>query len=150
MPILIDGNNLMYSLPSGERERAEVRRLTLDLTRRERISVILVFDGPPPETRAEREFLGSVEIRYSGSLSADDAIVGIIRKSRAPRNWKVVTDDRELRQRVRVLGAACLSCSEWKNRRRRRSVRQRNTDRSEGPRMSARELREWEEYFNGS
>ena len=55
-----------------------------------------------------------------------------------------------LRQRVRVLGAACLSCSEWKNRRRRRSVRQRNTDRSEGPRMSARELREWEEYFNGS
>lgn len=147
MPILIDGNNLMFSLPQRDQSREAVRRLVLELTRHERISVILLFDGPAPEYTGPREHLGSVEILYSGASSADDAIIRILRNSGSPKDWRVVTDDRELRRRARQLGSSILSCSAWKSRRRKKpKIRPRVRPRGEQP-LSAREIEEWENFF---
>ena len=147
MPILIDGNNLMFSLKDSN--RGAVRRLILDLTRRERISVILVFDGPPPDPSRPREVLGSVEIRYSGGSSADDAIIRVLRNSAHPKNWTLVTDDGELRGRARRLGASILSCSEWKSRRRRNPQTGRRNPRRKEASLSPGEIEEWISYFDG-
>jgi hypothetical protein len=48
MPLLLDGNNLLHRIPGPPRSRAEVRRLVLEVTRHERLAVVVVFDGPPP------------------------------------------------------------------------------------------------------
>ncbi len=145
MPILIDGNNLMFSLE--DRSREAVRRLILDLTRRERISVILVFDGPPPDPSRPREALGSVEIRYSGGSSADDTIIRILRNSAHPKDWTLVSDDGELRGRARRLGASILSCSAWKSRGRRNPRKGRRKPPRREASLSPGEIEEWISYF---
>lgn len=146
MPILIDGNNLMFTLPQGEQTREAVRRLTLDMTRRERISVTLVFDGPQPGPATGGESLGNVEIRYSGARSADDLIIMILKNSRQAKNWKVVTDDHGLQQRAKYLGAAILACTQWKNRRR-RPARKSAQHHAKNVPLSSAEQKELEDLF---
>ena len=58
MPVIIDGNNLLHSLPTPERNRADVRRRALDQVRHEAMQVFLVFDGPPPVGSPVQEHLG--------------------------------------------------------------------------------------------
>jgi len=59
VPWLLDGNNLAQG---GDRER--VRRAALDLARRERLRVLLYFDGAPPQGTPPVQRLGAVEVRY--------------------------------------------------------------------------------------
>jgi hypothetical protein len=87
VPWLLDGNNL-----AGGGDRAAVRRAALAIARRERVRIVVFFDGAPPPGGAEAEALGPVEIRYA--RRADDAIVAFLRG--AGRGWRVATDDRAL------------------------------------------------------
>ncbi len=144
MPLLIDGNNLLHRLPKSSRTRAGVRALVLEATRHERMSVVVVFDGPPAPGSPEHEALGRVAILYSGASSADEVIVGRIPAGRSARQWVVVTDDRVLADRVRQRGAATRTLAEW-------SARPRPTPprtRAEA-KLSSREVAEWEEVFRG-
>lgn len=144
MPILIDGNNLLHSLPRRQASRADVRRMVLDACRRERMRVTVVFDGPPPAGAPSRELLGTVTIVYSESASADDVIFRQVTAAASAREWVVVTDDRELAERARQRGAEVRSLSEW---RRPRRSRPRGADWQ--PKLSSREVAEWEEFFSG-
>jgi hypothetical protein len=132
MPILIDGNNLLHTLPPEHRRRGDVRRLVLDACRRERMKVTVVFDGPPPAGAPSRELLGAVTVVYSDTASA------------SAREWVVVTDDRGLAQRVRQRGAGVRTTAEWRQPRRTRS---RGQERQ--PKLSSHEVAEWEEFFSG-
>jgi len=145
MPIIIDGNNLLHSLPSSHRDRNSVRRLALDTVRHEGVSLTVVFDGPPPSGSPEIEHLGQVSVRYSGRTSADDLIVGLLRSSSRAADWIVVTDDHALGDRVRECGARVRTLKEWRARRPReirRPVRE--------PELSAREMADWEAYFSSA
>lgn len=146
MPILIDGNNLLHALPPGERSRDSVRRLILDQTRRERITVTVVFDGPPPEGASDRENLGAITIVYSGATTADDVIARRIPRGPAARSWTVVTNDRELAQRVTMHGATVRGVKAWLSRKGRPQGRTRV--RTEAP-LSKAEVEDWERYFEG-
>lgn len=141
MPILVDGSNLLHRLVGG-RSRASVRKLVLDATRHERISVVVVFDGPPPVGLADHESLGQVTVVYSGPVSADDLIISRIPGGRAASQWTVVTDDRGLADRARQQGASTRTLKEWTARPRRTSTRPRTE-----PKLSSRELSEWEDFF---
>ena len=144
MPILLDGNNLLYSLPTANRSRAAVRRLVLDATRNQRMSVTVVFDGPPPAGSPAEELLGRALVIYSGSRSADEVILSRVPAGRAARQWIVVTDDRGLGQRARQRGASVKALRQWQ-------VRPRKTPagRRVEPKLSSREVSEWEEFFRG-
>jgi hypothetical protein len=142
MPIIIDGNNLLHSLTRDDRSRNAVRRSTLDAVRHGGVSLILVFDGPPPAGSPEREHLGRVDVRYAGSESADDVIIGLLPPGRRASEWVVVTDDRGLRDRVRDRGAKVRSLSEWRSRKARPQRRK-----GFEPKLSSREISDWEEYF---
>ncbi len=100
MPWLVDGNNL-----AGGGGRAEVRSAVLALAHRERIRIVLFFDGAPPAGVPEVERLGSVQVRYVPN--ADDAIVAFL--AGRGRGWTVATDDRGLTQRVRNTGATAVA-----------------------------------------
>jgi hypothetical protein len=144
MPVVIDGNNLLHSLPGRGRSRDEVRRQVLEAVRGESLRLTVVFDGPPPAGTPETECLGSVTVRYSGARSADDLIVALIPAGGTASQWVVVSDDRGLRERVLRRGGAVRSVVEWRGRRPRR----RQLCEAER-RLSARELAEWEAYFAG-
>ena len=145
MPILIDGNNLLHSLPRAERSRGSVRARVLDATRHERMSVVVVFDGRPPEGMSDRESLGNVTIIYSGTRTADDVIVAELPSGKAASQFSIVTDDRGLAVRVRDRGAKVRSLAEWQRRPKRRPP---TKPRAES-KLSSREIAEWESFFSG-
>jgi predicted RNA-binding protein with PIN domain len=142
MPILVDGNNLLHRLPPGQRSRTALRQLTLDLVRRESVRVSLVFDGPPPPGSPARESLGRLTIVYSGSASADDAIVRSLPSGRPARRWVVVTNDRELAARVKAIGATVRSLEHWRHK-----LLAAPADKDDRDGLSAAEVSEWAAFF---
>jgi len=143
MPLIIDGNNLLHSLPREERNRSEVRRQVLETVRQQRVRVTVVFDGPPPSGTPELEHLGGVTVRYSGNRTADKVILDLLGTKNAA-DWVVISDDRELRHQARERGAGVRSLGEWKGR---RSTPGRRAGRE--PKLSSHEVAEWESYFSG-
>ena len=145
MPIIIDGNNLLHSLPTHARDRSSVRHQALERVRHEGVSLTVVFDGPPPKGSPETEHLGRVSVRYSGPSSADDVIVGLLSSSGRAAEWVVVTNDRALRDRVRECGAQVRTLKEWRSR---RSGEPRRP--AHEPKLSSHEVVDWEAYFSSS
>ncbi len=144
MPILIDGNNLLHRLPRGARDREGVRRLILEQTRGERVSVLILFDGFAGPGAPPREYLGQVTLEYSGPATADDTIIKRIPHGSPAQNWVVVTDDQDLARRSRDRGASVRSLSAWLGRRgARRQSRGRPTARA----LNRNEVAEWEQFF---
>jgi hypothetical protein len=143
MPVIIDGNNLLHSLPSREQNRDSVRRRALDTVRHRGMSLTVVFDGPPPVGSPDPEHLGQLTIRYSGTSSGDDLILRLLPKSGRASEWVVITDDRALRDRVRQMGAEVRTLKEWQSRRPRKPHRV-----SREPKLSSRELADWETFFS--
>ena len=144
MPILLDGNNLLHRLPRAQRTRAEVRKQVLDITRRETVSVTVVFDGPPPDGAPSRESLGRVTVIYSGSRAADDVIFDLLPSGSAAGQWSVVTDDRGLATRVKDRGAKVRRLAEWRGRRRQKAPARARAE----SKLSSNEIAEWEDYFS--
>lgn len=99
MPYLVDGNNV-----AGGKDRAKVRRAALRLAERERLRIILYFDGAPPAGVKEVERLGAVEVRYVPH--ADDAMLAFLQG--VGSGWRVVTSDKKLGERAKNLGATVL------------------------------------------
>jgi hypothetical protein len=102
VPWLLDGNNLAH----GE-SRENVRRAALAVARRERVRILIFFDGAPPPGSGDSEMLGAVEVRYVGH--ADSAIVAFLRPH--GRGWRVATDDRELARLARDAGAEAVAAA---------------------------------------
>ena len=143
MPVIIDGNNLLHSLQSHERDRESVRRKALDTVRHEGISLIVVFDGPPPAGSPAIEHLGRATVRYSGTSTADDLILDLLPPSGRASDWVIVTDDRALGRKVRDRGATVRALKEWRSRKigkPKRATRE--------PKLSSHEVANWEEYFS--
>ncbi len=143
MPVIIDGNNLLHSLPNDQQNRDSVRRRALDVVRDGGMSLNVVFDGPPPEGSPDTEQLGRLTIRYSGAASADDLILGLLPQSSRASDWVVVTDDRALRDRVRARGGQVRTLDDWRSRKPRKPrLLSRET------KLSPREVSDWETYFS--
>jgi predicted RNA-binding protein with PIN domain len=144
MPVIIDGNNFLHSLPSGEQNRESVRRRALGVVRDGGMTLVVVFDGPPPEGSPDSEHLGRLTILYSGASSADDLILRLLTKSGRASEWAVVTDDRALGNRVRDHGGQVRSLGEWRSSR--RLLRPRHVSRE--PKLSSLEIADWEAFFS--
>lgn len=103
MPLLIDGNNLLYALAEvgPQVERAGLVELLAELSAAgEQIAV--VFDGPPPPVQQARQIdLHPVEVLFSGHAAADKRIMERIAANTAPRRLTVVSSDREIRAAAR-------------------------------------------------
>lgn len=107
MPWVVDGNNL-----AGGSDREAVRRSILELARRQKLRVVLFFDGAPPAGVPPVEKLGSVEVRYVAQ--ADAAILQLL--ARDGRGWRLVSSDRLLASKARMLGAEVVSAAAFRRR----------------------------------
>jgi hypothetical protein len=141
MPYFLDGNNLIgrargTSRPSEEDRSAMISELCERL-RRTRARVVLFFDGMAP---AGASALGGLFIRFSGGVSADQAILRQIGRSQAPGEIVVVTADRGLSRLAREAGARTLAPEEfWK--------RFGASSRSEPSAAQTVDVEEWIRYF---
>ena len=110
--LIIDGYNLLHQLPSLkgkgiDRAREELIR-KLEIKRKSFDGILIVFDG-------ERGNLGrnlseeKIKVIFSGELSADDYIKRIVKNSKTPQKITVVTDDREIKDFVKLYGTHLLS-----------------------------------------
>ncbi len=107
--LLIDGNNLMHRLSGGVDPgalRVLLAKLRGALPAETR--AILMLDGHPAAGTDRRQRVQrGLEIHHSGSLTADDALLNIIRDQghQARAAVVLVSDDRALVERARNLGA---------------------------------------------
>jgi hypothetical protein len=100
MPVLIDGNNLIFALPDSVGRSGLCDKLSTLLEKEPQICV--VFDGPPPPggLAGQIEATG-IEVRYSAGRTADEVIMELISAHTAPRRLTVVSSDREIRKAAR-------------------------------------------------
>lgn len=102
MPVLIDGNNLLFAAYDAEPERLPGRssmcRTLGEWARRSRRKVHVVFDGPEPSPERVRQIGDpSISISFSGrGVSADAVLIAMIEEDSAARRLLVVTSDRAI------------------------------------------------------
>jgi predicted RNA-binding protein with PIN domain len=114
MPILVDGNNLMYALrKAGQNvDRDGVARLLAALAKgKERICVI--FDGPMPRFGSDELADAKLEILYSLHRQADELLAERIAANTAPRRLVVVSTDREVRKIAKHRGCQSVTSEEF-------------------------------------
>jgi hypothetical protein len=107
--LLIDGNNLLHRV-SGSVEPGAQRLLLARLRSAvpATLATVLMLDGHADSGTSRTERVGrGLEIRHSGSISADDAILRLIDKYQPSERAgiTVVSDDRRFTDRARHLGA---------------------------------------------
>ncbi|MBI5865863.1 MAG: NYN domain-containing protein [Planctomycetes bacterium] len=119
MPILIDGNNLLFAACDAEPDhppgRAKLCERIGAWSRRYGETVTVIFDGAEPDAAIASQ-IGDpdVEVCYSGvGIKADDVLIERIHDCSAPRRLVVVSTDREIarsarRRRARPLKSAAF------------------------------------------
>ena len=116
MPVLIDGNNLLYAARDADPERPPSRStLCLRLgqwARRTGETVAVIFDGPAPSPGLARQ-IGDPNVRvgFSGAgVSADAVLLHAIGVDSAAKRLLVVSSDQEIvraarRRRAKTIGS---------------------------------------------
>jgi len=107
--LLIDGNNLLHRVagsvePGAQRLLLARLRGAIPAT----LATVLMLDGHADSGTNRTEKVGrGLEIRHSGSISADDVILRLIDRYQPSERAgiTVVSDDRRLTDRARHLGA---------------------------------------------
>lgn len=107
MPVLIDGNNLLFAVRNANPERPPSRSTLChqlgEWARRTGEKVAIIFDGPAPSPQqAEQISDPSVAVGYSGAgVSADEVIIRMIAADSAARLLLVVSSDRQVARAAR-------------------------------------------------
>ncbi|MFH1746994.1 MAG: NYN domain-containing protein [Planctomycetota bacterium] len=119
MPVIIDGNNLLYAARDAEGDAPLVGRSILcdtvggwALRRGERVRII--FDGPAPSDGLASQIGNSeIQVSYSGSATADAALIEILETDSAARRLLVVSSDREIMQAAKRRRARSVRSNEF-------------------------------------
>jgi hypothetical protein len=106
--VIVDGDNLLHG-SRGLRDSTGVAWLLARLRawRPAELELVLVLDGyPEPGGGFRRPFGAGFEVRHSGAIDGDTAILRLVRDRPLAQRGQaiVVTDDRLLADRVRTAG----------------------------------------------
>ena len=151
MTILIDGHNLIASMPgielSAPDDEEQLVRLLQEYCRLRRKTVEVYFDRAPVGQAGERQF-GQVRAFFvREGMTADEAIMNRLKQlGKRARNASVVSSDRQIQQAARAVHAVVVSSEaftdEWES----LSMEEPAFD----PRnrlLSQEEVADWEEVF---
>jgi hypothetical protein len=110
--LVVDGTNLLHALSrSTERLPAAALIGRLRGVIPGDVAIELVFDGPPERGLRGERIASGMQVRYSGSRSADAVILSLVDDVRgstgpaATATILAITDDTDLRNRLRMRGA---------------------------------------------
>ncbi len=117
MPLLIDGNNLLYAVADAlgtSLSRYALARMLSELTRKTGQVVTLVFDGAPASRADADQFaLLEIEIHFAYPGPADGVLCRLLAENSAPRRLEVVSTDREIRKAARRRKAKSLRSEDF-------------------------------------
>ena len=110
--LLVDGTNLLHALSSTP-ERAPAAALVGRLRGvvPAAVAVEIIFDGIPDRGMRGERIAGGLRVRHAGRRTADALLLSLVDEiagadgPQATAGILVVTDDRELRDRLRAKGA---------------------------------------------
>lgn len=107
MPIVIDGNNLLFAMhdeaPIPNVGRETMLRIIERFAMAGNESICVVFDGRPPLGGMGGQFHSSrVDVRFGAPKTADDVIVDMIQRSNDPARLHVVTADGAIAHEARA------------------------------------------------
>jgi len=106
MPIIIDGNNLLFAMhehaPIPNVGRETMLRIIEQFAKQTGENVTVIFDGPRPLSGLGEQFRSpSVVVQFSAPQTADDVIVAMIHGSQNSGSLQVVTADRAIAHEAR-------------------------------------------------
>jgi len=151
---LIDGYNLLHCFPAlgqllsrdVEAARDRLVRMLAAFRSGKRIRLTVVFDGRMPAGSPPADHALGIKLLFAGPESADERIVRLVRRSRQPRSWTVVSSDRWVKENAGDYGAGTMSSE--------RFVALMQTTRKparapaeDKPEMVPQDVAYWEEYF---
>lgn len=118
MPVLIDGNNLLFAARDADPEkpvgRARLCELLGQWSRRVREQTTVIFDGPTPHGELASQIAGrEIEVGYSESEKADLLIIARIQSNSAARRLVVVSTDREIARAAKRRRASPMRSDEF-------------------------------------
>ena len=118
MPYLIDGHNLIAQMPglslSDPDDEAQLVLRLRQFVGRKRQKITVVFDHGIPGGWSRDLSTGPVKVVFAGSHSnADRVILERIREAARPRDIKLVTSDRDLRQKAEVYRVEMITSQDF-------------------------------------
>lgn len=118
--LLVDGSNLLHALTRGSGGGAAPPATVVGRLRGvvpPSVSIDLVFDGPAERGLRGERIASGLTVRYSGPRTGDAVILSLVDEigasggAGATAAVLVVTDDRDLRHRLRARGARTAGCA---------------------------------------
>jgi predicted RNA-binding protein with PIN domain len=119
MPYLVDGNNLAHALGlarDGLADREACLKTVSAFCRSRGAQATVFFDGPAPGDARASSHLHRVRVVFSEARSADELILNLLKTSKSPRDFTLVTSDKSLGDRARLAGATVQRCHEFATR----------------------------------
>lgn len=118
MPVLIDGNNLLFAARQFAAlrmiERDQLCRFIGRWARERDTEVRVVFDGPsPPLAVVHRMRASGVDVCFSGVRTADDVIVEILESAQASGGYTVVSSDHAIQHVARYRRAVGIDAEDF-------------------------------------
>ncbi len=153
--IIIDGYNFIFAVTPLRIKVLKDKKLGRDAlihmleiyASSKKLNIKVVFDGKKGSFPRQRTQY--VDVIYSKSPEiADDLIVDIVKKAKAPKTITVVTSDNELKNRVRSLGAQITGAMSFYSMIK-KPQKSSNDDTKKPEIASKEEFDEWMEYFKG-
>lgn len=160
MRYLIDGHNLIAFLPdidlADPDDEAKLVYKLRGFNARTGKRVTVVFDGGIPGGISETLSTSKVTAKFASAqrLSADDVLLKMIREIKNPREYTLVSSDREIRQIAAECGMPTLTADEFARKLangtspEKAAAPQTDEEKDEQVRLSAREVEEWLNIFN--
>jgi YacP-like NYN domain len=118
--LLVDGSNLLHALTRGRGPAAAPPATVIGRLRGvvpPSVAIDLVFDGPAERGLRGERIAAGLTVRYSGPRTGDAVILSLVDEisqaggPSASAAVLVVTDDRDLRHRLRLRGARTAGCA---------------------------------------
>ncbi len=119
MPVIIDGNNLLWSIQKVEQDGRSISDVHLCRIVSRYLKLIgesgqIVFDGIGPSDKTQFDNISDLEVFFAGrNTDADTIIEDKIRANTAPRRLMVVSSDRKLRRIARTREAISVKAEDF-------------------------------------
>ena len=154
MPYLIDGHNLIASLPDIDlADPNDEAKLVLKLrgfAARKKTKCTVIFDHGLPGGASQLS-TRSVKVIFAAAehSNADSLIKRRIRLTPDASNWTLVSSDREILNYARPHRMRQMSAAEFARELRRDEGRQKSNDTMDSPSQTEAEIDEWLDIFGG-
>jgi predicted RNA-binding protein with PIN domain len=116
---IIDGYNALFAIRQRLKKLNRSREGFIQYIRNSRLGgspknkVSIVFDGAIGVSSQQRRSYTPLHVFFSKDRTADDLIVKMVSQEKHPRNVYVITDDRELKEKITNLGSSTVSVHEF-------------------------------------